>query len=169
MLEGGPGAQDIIAGLTGDGFNTVTLDNQGNTISGAGQIGQNDGALTFTNDIGSTINADLSGQTLFVETGALFTNNALMEATNGGILDVLDNVAGTGSVQIVNGGHAIFAGAFEPGRNVRWERDSSRSLQTSDGAYGAAIDGFAGGDAIVLDDVDLSQAERDSGWNPTAF
>jgi hypothetical protein len=104
FLKGGPGAQDIIAGLAGDGFSTVNLDNQGNTIAGAGQIGQNDGALTFTSDIGSngaigTINADLTGQTLTVETGALFTNNALMESTNGGILDVVDSVHNRGTIE----------------------------------------------------------------------
>ena len=152
FLEGGAGAQDIVAGLAGDGFTTVNLDNQGNTIEGAGQIGQNDGALTFTNDIGSTIDADLSGQTLFIETGALFTNNALMEATNGGILDVLDNVAGTGSVQVSNAGDAIFAATFN--QNIAYVGTGTVELAHSiDGAYSHTITGFAGGDALILDDV----------------
>jgi hypothetical protein len=167
FLEGGPGAQDIIAGLTGDGFNTVTLDNQGNTIEGAGQIGQNNGALTFTNDIGSTINADLSGQTLFVETGALFTNNALLEATNGGILDVLDNVVstfGTPLVQISNGGDAIFAGTFS--QDVKFIGSGSLALaHTLDGAYGADIQDFGGGDTIVLNDLKFVPASETFGFD----
>jgi FecR protein len=158
VLDGGSGSQDIIAGLTGQGFTTVNLDNQGNTIEGAGAIGQNDGALTFTNDIGSTINADLKGQTLYVETGALFTNNALMEATNGGTLDVLDDVAGKGSVAISGGGSAMFAGAFS--QDVAFSGTGTLELAHSlGGTYGGTITGFGGGDVLILDDLAFSQGE----------
>jgi hypothetical protein len=151
ILEGGTGSQDIIAGLRGDGFTTVNLDNQGNTISGAGAIGQNDGALTFKNDIG-TIDADLNGQTPFVETGNTFTNNALMEATNGGVLDVLDDVVGNGYVKILGGGVAVFAGAFT--EDAMFAGSGTLELAHSvDGAYGGTVRGFGGGDGLILDDV----------------
>jgi hypothetical protein len=64
VLDGGTGSQDIIAGLPGQDFATVNLDNQGNTIEGAGAIGQNDGGLSFTNDGCSVVDANLNGQTL---------------------------------------------------------------------------------------------------------
>jgi len=72
VLEGGKGSQDIIAaipGQIGQGFTTVTLENLNNTISGAGAIGQGDGALAFKNDAGGTVEANISGQTLVIDTG----------------------------------------------------------------------------------------------------
>jgi hypothetical protein len=158
VLDGGAGSQDIIAGLTGQGFDTVNLDNQGNTIEGAGAIGQNDGALTFTNDFGSVIDANINGQTLFIETGNIFTNNALMEATNGGILDVLDDVAGGGYVEISGDGTAVFAGAFR--QDVAFSGTGTLELAHSlGGAYGGTITGFGSGDAIILDDIAFSKGE----------
>ena len=117
-LDGGTDSQDIITGPTGQGFETVNLDNQGNTIEGAGAIGQNDGALSFTNDGYSVIDANLNGQTLFIETGNTFTNNALMETTNGGILDVVDDVAGKGSIKVSDGGFADFEKSVTGGTAV---------------------------------------------------
>jgi hypothetical protein len=158
VLDGGNGSPDIIAGLTGQGFDTVNLDNQGNTIEGAGAIGRNDGALSFTNDGCSVVDANLNGQTLFIETGNIFTNNALMEATNGGILDVLDDVAGRGSVAISGGGMAVFAGAFS--QDVAFSGTGTLELAHSlHGAYCGAITGFCGGDALILDDLAFSQCE----------
>jgi FecR protein len=118
VLDGGADSQDIITGLTGQGFVTVNLDNQGNTIEGAGAIGQNDGALSFTNDDYGVIDANLNGQRLFIETGNTFTNNALMEATNGGILLVVDDVAGNGSIKVSDGGFADFEKSVAGGTAV---------------------------------------------------
>ena len=158
VLDGGNGSLDIIAGLTGQGFDTVNLDNQGNTIVGAGAIGRNDGALSFTNDGCSVVDANLNGQTLFVETGNVFTNDALMEATNGGILDVLDDVAGKGSVAISGGGMAVFAGTFS--QDVAFSGTGTLELAHSlHGAYCGAITGFGDGDALILDDLAFSQCE----------
>jgi FecR protein len=158
VLEGGSGSQDIIAGLPSQGVTTVNLDNRGNTIEGAGAIGQNDGALSFTNDGCGVIDADLSGQTLVVETGNTFTNNALLEASNGGILDVLDNVVGHGWVAISGGGVAVFAGAFS--QNVGFSGAGTLELAHSlGGAYCGTITGFGAGDALVLDDLAYSSCE----------
>jgi hypothetical protein len=145
VLDGGAGSQDIIAGLTGQGFDTVNLDNQGNTIEGAGAIGQNDGALTFTNDFGSVIDANINGQTLFIETGNIFTNNALMEATNGGILDVLDDVAGGGYVEISGDGTACLpelSGRMWPFQELARSSSRTRSgepMAARSPALGAAM------------------------------
>ena len=63
--------------ITDDG-NPRTLTNLNNTISGAGTIGDSD--LTLVNS--GTIDANISGGTLTIETGAnLITNSGLMEAT----------------------------------------------------------------------------------------
>jgi FecR protein len=157
VLDGSSGSQDIIAGLPGQGFAT-NLDNQGNTIEGAGAIGQNDHALSVTNDGCSVIDANLNGQTLFIETGNTFTNNALMEATNGGILDVLDHVAGKGSVAISGGGIAVFAGAFS--QDVAFSGAGTLELAYSlRGAYCGTITGFGAGDTLILADLAFSQCE----------
>ena len=97
ILEGGTGSKDIIAGLLGSGFTTVTLDNQNNTISGAGAIGQGDGDLTLQNDGSAIIDANLNGQTLLLDTGSTDTNTGLMEATSRGILQIDDSITNTGA------------------------------------------------------------------------
>jgi hypothetical protein len=158
VLDGSSGSRDIIAGLPGPGFATVNLDNEGNTIEGVGAIGRNDGALSFTNDGCSVIDADLNSQTLFIETGNIFTNNALMEATNGGILDVLDDVAGKGCGAISGGGTAVFAGTFS--QDVAFSGPGTLELAHSlGGIYCGTITGFDGGDALILDDLAFSQCE----------
>ena len=57
VLEGGKGSQDIVAGITGQGFATVNLDIQDNTIEGSGAIGQGDGALMLVNGSTATVDA----------------------------------------------------------------------------------------------------------------
>ena len=64
---------------------SLTLTNVNNTIQGAGVIGNN--GLTLINQ--ATINANSSGQTLLLQSMAEgLTNTGLLEATNGGILQV---------------------------------------------------------------------------------
>ncbi len=70
--------------ITDDG-NPRTLTNLNNTISGAGTIGDSD--LTLVNS--GTIDANISGGTLTIETGAnVITNAGLMEA-NGPITNLV--------------------------------------------------------------------------------
>jgi fibronectin-binding autotransporter adhesin len=97
------GSSDQIAG-TGDGGGT--LDNVDNIISGAGKIGDGSDDLTFKNE--GTVNADLHGHTLAIETGGnQITNTGTLEATNDGILHV--GVHGDdGSIN--NAGGVLFAG-----------------------------------------------------------
>ncbi len=100
----------IVAGAGGG-----TLDNA-TTIEGAGQIGAGDGLLTLNNQTAGTIDADISGATLTIDTGNTVTNAGTLEATNGGTLqidDCVDNestgvivATGTGSTVSItfNGG-----------------------------------------------------------------
>jgi hypothetical protein len=84
-----------------------TLTNVDNTISGAGQIGIGDGSLTLVNEAAGTIDANIAGGTLTLDTGHTIVNAGLLEATNGGTLDVqdgtIDNI-GTGADGIALGG-----------------------------------------------------------------
>ncbi|HMK70186.1 MAG TPA: hypothetical protein VK442_04360, partial [Xanthobacteraceae bacterium] len=84
-----------------------TLTNVDNTISGAGQIGIGDSNLTLVNETAGTINANIAGGTLTLDTGNTITNAGLLEATNGGTLDVQDGTidnTGTGVDGIALGG-----------------------------------------------------------------
>ena len=85
----------------------TTLTNVDNTISGAGQIGIGDGNLTLVNEAHGTIGANISGGTLTLDTGHTITNDGVLEATNGGTLQIDDAVSGGGSA-IIAGGTLIF-------------------------------------------------------------
>ncbi len=86
---------------------TLTNDS---TISGTGNIG--DGQIVVVNKTG-TINANVSGQTLTVQSGgAGTTNDATMEATGGGILSVVGKFTNyTSSSNTLSGGTYIANGA----------------------------------------------------------
>ena len=89
-------SENIIVGANAD----ATLTNVDNTISGAGQIGTGDGNLTLVNEAAGTIDANIAGGILTLDTGNTIVNAGLLEATNGGTLDVqdgtIDNI-GTGA------------------------------------------------------------------------
>jgi FecR protein len=151
-LDGGgtvvlDGSLDGIIGSASGG----TLVNKDNTIVGAGFIGDGtDADLTLVNR--GTVDADLNGQVLSIETGNAVTNDGLLEATNGGILHVFDDVTGSGSVKIFGDGTVVFAGAFH--EDVAFAGTGTLELAHSvDGAYGGTITGFGGGDKLILDDV----------------
>ena len=83
------------------------LDNINNTIDGEGHIGNaGDQNLTLQNDLDGTIDADIGGAILTIDTGNLITNNGLMEATSGSTLIIDDALAGTGSY-VVGGGSTV--------------------------------------------------------------
>ena len=92
--------------IVGTGPND-TLTNVDNTIAGAGQIGSGDGTLTLVNEAHGTIEANDAGGTLTLETGTTITNAGVLEALNGGTLQILDPVTGSGSA-IIAGGTVIF-------------------------------------------------------------
>jgi len=92
--------------IVGTGSND-TLTNVDNTISGAGQIGSGDGTLTLVNEAHGTIDANVAGGTLTLETGTTITNDGILEATNGGTLQIDDPVIGNGNA-IIAGGTLVF-------------------------------------------------------------
>ena len=88
-----------------------TLENFDNTITGAGSIGyQGNGDLALTNDSGGTIDANVRGETLTIDTGTTVTNTGTLEATNGGTLVIEDNVNGTGTIEANGGAVSIQSG-----------------------------------------------------------
>jgi hypothetical protein len=95
-------SENMIVGANAD----ATLTNVDNTIAGAGQIGTGDGSLTLVNEAAGTIDANIAGGTLTLDTGNTIVNAGLLEATNGGTLDVQDGTidnTGTGADGIALG------------------------------------------------------------------
>jgi hypothetical protein len=86
------GDTDSIVGA-GKGDDTDTL-SSANTIEGAGTIGGE--GLVFSNLAGGIVDADVSGHTLVLDTGSTVNNAGTLEATNGGILEIDDNVCNIG-------------------------------------------------------------------------
>ena len=78
------------------------LTNVDNTISGVGWIGSGDGNLTLINDAHGTIEANVTGGALILDTGNDIKNDGLLEAANGGVLKVEDSVHG-GTATIAGG------------------------------------------------------------------
>ena len=89
------------------------LDNIDNTIEGAGAIGTGDVHFKLENQAAATIDANVIGQTLTIDTGKPILNNGTLEATNGGTLIVDDAVKGSGTVAISGGGTADFHSSFD--------------------------------------------------------
>ena len=112
----------------------TTLTNVDNTISGAGQIGIGDGNLMLVNETHGTIDANISGGTLTLDTGHTITNDGLLEATNGGTLQIDDPVSGGGSA-IIAGGMLIFDA--QSNMNVTFDNGSGTP------AYGELVLGHA--------------------------
>jgi hypothetical protein len=110
--------------LTGSGtIVPLDLDNVDNIISGAGAIGSDDGKLALTN--GGTIDANISGETLTVDTGNAMTNTGTLEATNGGTLLIDDAVNNSGAGNaLIEGGTLEYSGYS----NVNTTFDGSGTL-----------------------------------------
>ncbi len=107
----GPGVVNMSGdGQIGTNGNGYTLTN-GSTIQGSGVIGSNIGALYQNLNLNNTgtINANITGQTLWIAGTGQVTNNGTFKATAGGTLGVtshLTNFSGTtlsGGTYIVDG------------------------------------------------------------------
>jgi hypothetical protein len=109
--------------IVGTNANAI-LTNVDNTISGAGQIGIGDGHLTLANEVDGTINANISGGVLTLDTGNTITNYGLLEASNGGTLHVQD---------AVTGGSAVIAGG-----TMEFDAASSVAVTFDNGAGGTS-------------------------------
>jgi hypothetical protein len=79
----------------------LTLHNIDNLIEGSGQVGQN--GLAIDNHAAGTIDANITSVALNLNGGGLVTNAGLIEATNGGILNISSNVNNSANIT-ANGG-----------------------------------------------------------------
>ena len=121
-----------------------TFENNGNTISGYGAIGDvTDNYLTLDN-VSGTIEA--TGGTLTIETGNTVTNAGTLEATTGGQLTVHDAVDNAGGNVSASGGFVDF-----------WHGIAGGNATIASGGtleYGWSSDvatAFAGPGTLVLD------------------
>ena len=94
--------------IQGNGF---TLTNTNNTIQGDGIIGN--GSLSLINNLGGTLYANVSGQTLLINGSGKITNNGTMKVASGATMHVTNgaftNFAGT----TLTGGTYNVAGTLE--------------------------------------------------------
>ena len=150
--------------VTENGENTGTavntLINEGNTIDGYSTFGSN---LTIENLAGSnnpagSFDADVAGQAMVFETGHTIVNDGTFIA-NGGILEIFDQVSGTGSAIIEQGGTLEIGNAYS--QNITFE--GAGTLQFDEQQQGNAeayagnavadtgiVSGVAAGDVIDL-------------------
>jgi hypothetical protein len=178
--------------LTGDTLiagtgSSTTLTNLDNTIAGAGEIGTGDGTLTLANETHGTINANVAGASLVLDTGATIGNAGVLEAVNGGTLLVADSVSNSGALEVNGGalhfeagvvnsgsGHAAIAGgtlAFDAASNVDIIFDHGQTgtsygeLVLKDASqFTGEISGFTGtaGDQAHSDEIDLVNIDNSS-------
>ncbi len=107
--QAGGGTAQIIQNASG-----ANLTNVDNTLQGAGVIGNS--GLGLTNQTKGIVNANANGGTLTLNGSNGVTNNGLLEATGGGILQIANavNNAGTtaGTISGDNGTVSLVNGAF---------------------------------------------------------
>jgi hypothetical protein len=154
---------NLIAGTS----STTVLTNVDNTISGAGQIGTGDGNLTLVNDAGGTIDANAAGGILTLDTGNAIVNYGVLEASNGGTLQIQDAV--TGGTALIAGGTIEFDAAaslavtFDNGAagtayGVLVLKDASQFTGDISGFTGTAAD-LAHSDGIDVVGIDFNSAQ----------
>jgi probable HAF family extracellular repeat protein len=148
LLFDGAGAV-LLNGATVQGTNTgETLENNGNAISGSGQIGDGSGNLALEN-LSGTITAQDGTLTIL----ASVENDGTMAAANGAILNLASAVDGTGSAMV--GADAIleFQSSVSATQMVTFT-DSTAVLKLGDATgFSANIDGLVLGDSIDLMNV----------------
>ena len=172
----GPSTFNLIVGVPGTG---ATLVNVNNTITGSGMIGQGDGNLTFNNEAAGTINANVSGELIVIDTGNTAINAGLIEATNGGtvtivdamvnsgtlaanggLLEILGSVSGSGAATISAGGTLELGGA--DAQTVTFIDPGTLKLDNvTPTSFTGQINGLAVGDIIDLSDISVSKAVID--------
>jgi hypothetical protein len=194
-LEGGgtvqlqqPGTEQAAPTISGLNVGAPTLDNINNTISGTGQIGDDNNSLTFNNSGTVDANVSAKGSGLAIDTGNTIANNegGVLEATNGGTLYIDDAVNNSGTVladggtvdvvtylggainggaaQITGGGAFDFYGASS--ENISFAGGGTLELGLSV-SYTGTVGDFGSGD--VLDLTDLTYAAGGSvQWTPGA-
>jgi YVTN family beta-propeller protein len=147
------GGGTVSLSTTGAGFAYIyqyggsTLTNVNNKIQGAGEIGYN--GLAVVNGAGGVINANTSGSALELDPSGL-TNQGLLEATNGGILELAGGVtfnntganitaSGTGSMVEFLSGPTIQGGTLTTGGGGSLGTLNSGNTATLDASTHGAI------------------------------
>ena len=158
-LEGGGQVR-----LSGDSANIIdgtspadVLTNVDNTISGVGWIGSGDGNLTLINDAHGTIEANVTGGALILDTGNDIKNDGLLEAANGGVLKVEDSVHG--GTATIAGGTVEFGAAADVA--VTFDNGPSgtaygKLVLDDPSQFTGSISGFAGTDSTSSDSIDVA-------------
>ena len=140
-----------------------TLQNNGNTIEGYGQIGDGSGNLALDNNSG-TIEANVGGQTLTLDTGDSIVNKGTLEATDGGTLHIEYAVTNSGAgYALVEGGTLEFDAAsntpvtFNNGSGVGAGSDYGELVlkDWAGSGFSGTISGFSGIGEGNSDEVDL--------------
>ena len=97
-LTGG-GTVRLSGGLAGiNGVSGGVLDIQSQIVIGEGNLGEN--AIDIINGVGGTIEADVDGASLTINTSSsLFSNAGTLRASNGATLNVLEDVFNSGIIE----------------------------------------------------------------------
>ena len=97
-LTGG-GTVRLSGGLAGiNGVGGGVLDIQSQIVIGQGNLGEN--AIDIINGVGGTIEADVDGASLTINTSSsLFSNAGTLRASNGATLNVLEDVFNSGIIE----------------------------------------------------------------------
>jgi hypothetical protein len=122
--------------LSGINTSSVVLTNSTGTLRGSGQIGYSN--LSVLNQANGIIQADVSGQLLYLNGSGTFTNNGLMRAQGGGTL-ILDGSS---------------AGVFNNNATIRSENSSNVSILFSK-LVGGTLDNTGSSGAITLNNGTL--------------
>src|ERR1019366_5266617 len=134
---------------------TGELINTGNVIQGMGHVGN--GQMAMDNQAGGIVDANLTGQGLDLQpNSAGFTNEGLLEATNGGILGI--NGASGGAIA-QTGGTILATGAGSGAELYYNATVSGGTLTTSNGGSIFTLNGHA----ATLTNVTLSAGSTYTG------
>ena len=156
------GGGTIAMGNSGNNYIRATaaagiLNNTGNTIAGAGRLG--DGTLTFVNGAQGIVDANLGAQ-LFLNTGTIAVSNAgLLEASAGGGGLVIDSLVnnGTGGRIAANGGNVYLAnGAVIAGGTLSTSGGSVVDIANTASFDGSAVLVTNAGTVTVQDGATLT-------------
>ena len=149
VLSGDPDST-IVTGTS----SATRLSNVDNTIEGAGQLGQ--GSLMLVNQISGTIDANVTGKSLVIDTGTnAIVNRGTLEASDGGTLVIASTVLRQG-MGLIDGGtldvqQAINIGVSFTANGGTLQLDSSASFRGS-------VAGLADSDQSAIDFTDIAFA-----------
>jgi hypothetical protein len=150
------------AGIIGGSDDCNTLYNVNDTISGGGNIGIGDQNLSLDNEAFGTIDANISGESLTINTGNPITNLGQLEATNHGELlveDLVNPISVAGNA-LIKGGTIDFEGATKIDVTFDNSTGYGELVLVDPKDFSGTISGFNGQDSEApslanTDEVDL--------------